>query len=202
MIACCSRVGSVPFIALAICKVFWNSTVFTSHALCHGCCPALVLPRGWGHFPVMDAGGSPFPHNEGASVDGGITVVVGTTGSGTACTTDPTGGSTVWGPSSMGSTSGNSGSPPGGTSGTLVSWHCRFLELLLSVCSAMSESEADSHAHHSRVVEADVSFCFPLPLTSFQRLWRSDSALRRHSFSESSCSCRDFAFLTVSWYLS
>ena len=72
---------SVPFIALAICKVFWNLTVFMSHAWCHGRCPALVLPRGQGHFPMMDAGGSPFPHNEGASVDGGISIAAGTTGS-------------------------------------------------------------------------------------------------------------------------
>ena len=132
MITCCLRVHSVPFIALAICKAFWNSTVFTLHAWCHRRCPALVLPRGWGHFLMMDAGGSPFPHthNEGASMDGGITIVAGTTGSGTACTTDPTGGSTVWGPSSMGSVLGNSGSPPGVISRALVSWRRRFLELL------------------------------------------------------------------------
>ena len=46
---------------------------------------------------MIDAGGSPFPHNEGASVDSGITVAAGTTGSGAACVTDPTGGSTVYG---------------------------------------------------------------------------------------------------------
>ena len=34
---------------------------------------------------MMDAGGSPFPHKEGASMDGGITIAAGTTGSGTAC---------------------------------------------------------------------------------------------------------------------
>ena len=161
----------MPFVALAICKVFLNSTAFTSHTWCHRCCPALVLPRGRGHFPVMDAGGSPFPHNDGASVDGGITVAAGTTGSGTAYATDPNGGSTVWGPSSMGLVSGNSGSPPGGTSGAPVLWHHRFLKLLLSVCSAMSESKADSHSRHLCVVEAEVSFCFPFPLTSFRRLW-------------------------------
>ena len=143
---------STPFIALAICKAFWNLTALTSHAWCHGCYPVLVFPRGWSYFPMMDAGGSPFPHKEGASVDGGITIMAGTAGSGTACATDPTRGSTVWGPSSMGSASGNSGSPPGGMSSAPVSWHCRFLELLLSVCSAMSESEADSHSRHSHVV--------------------------------------------------
>ena len=187
----------MPFIALAICKAFWNLTALTLHAWCHGHCPVLVLPRGQGHFPMMDAGGSPFPHREGDSVDGGITVVAGTTGSGTACATDPTGGSTVWGPSSMGSASGSSGSPPGKTSGAPVSWHRCFLELLLSVCSAMSESEVDSHSRDSHVVEAKVSFCFPFPFTSFQRLWSLDSALWRHSFSESSCSCRDLAFFTA-----
>ena len=198
MITCCSRVHSTPFITLAICKAFWNSTVLTSHVWSHGCCPALVLPRGWGHFPVMNAGGSPFPHKEGASMDGGITIAAGTTGSGTACATDPTGGSTVWGPSSMGSASGNSGSPPGGTSSALVSWHCHFLELLLSICSAMSESEVDSHSRHSRCVEAEVSICFPFPLTSFQRSCSLDSALRWRSFLESSCSCSDLAFFTAS----
>ena len=118
---------------------------------------------------MIDAGGSPFPHKEGASVDGGITVTVGTIGSGAACVLDPTGGSTVCGPNSMGSMSGSSGMSPEGTSGVLVSRHCHFLELLLSVCSAMSESEADSHSGNSRDVEAEVSFCFPFPLTSFWR---------------------------------
>ena len=92
IITCCSRVRSAPFVTLAICKVFLNLTVFMSHTWCHGHCPVLVLPRGQGHFPMMDAGGSPFPHNDGASVDGGIMVTAGTTGSGTACATDPTGG--------------------------------------------------------------------------------------------------------------
>ena len=103
IIACCLRVHSVPLITLAFYKAFWNSTAFTSHTWCHGCCPDLVLPRGQGHFPMMDAGGSPFPHNNGANVDSGITVAVGTTGSSTACSTDPTGGSTLWGPNSTGS---------------------------------------------------------------------------------------------------
>ena len=78
---------------------------------------------------MMDAGGSPFPHKEGASVDGGITVAAGITGSGMACATDPTGGSTVCGPSSMGSALGSLGSSPDGTSGTPVLWRRRFLEL-------------------------------------------------------------------------
>ena len=69
MIACCSRVRSAPFVALAICKVFLNSTALMFHAWCHGRCPVLVLPREQGHFPMMDAGGSPFPHKEGASVE-------------------------------------------------------------------------------------------------------------------------------------
>ena len=113
MIACCSRVHSASFVALAICKAFWNLTALMSHAWCHGHCPVLVFPRGRGHFPVIDAGGSPFPYNEGVSVDGGITVAAGTPGSGAACVTDPTGGSTVWGPSSIGSASGNSVIFPG-----------------------------------------------------------------------------------------
>ena len=162
--------------------------------LVNGHCPALVLPRGWGHFPMMDAGGSPFPHNDGASMDGGIMVAAGITGSGTTCTIDSTGGSTIWGPSSMGSASGNSVSLPGGTSSTPVLQRLRFLELLLSVCSAMSESKVDSHSCDSRVVEAEVSFCFPLPLTSFRRLWSSDSTLQQYSFLESNCFCNDFVF--------
>ena len=202
MIACCSRVRSAPFVALAICKAFQNSTVLMSHAWCHGRCPILVFPRGWSHFPVIDAGGSPFPHNEGASIDSGITVAAGTTGSGAACVIDPTGGSTVWGPSSTSSMSGSSGMSPEGTSSALVSRRCHFLELLLSVCSAMSESKADSHSCHLRDVEAEVSFCFPFPLTSFWRSCSSDSTLQRRSFSESSCSCNDLAFFTTSWYLS
>ena len=96
----------MPFIALAICKAVWNLTVLTLHTLCHGHSPALVLPSGWGHFPVMDAGGSPFPHNDGASVDGGAVVVTGTVVSGAFCS-DPTGGSSVPRPISSGSASGN-----------------------------------------------------------------------------------------------
>ena len=46
---------------------------------------------------MIDAGGSPFPHNEGASVDGGIAVTAGTTGSGAACVTDLTGGKAPYG---------------------------------------------------------------------------------------------------------
>ena len=197
VIACCLRVCSVPFVALAICKAFLNSTAFTSHTWCHGRCPALVLLRGRGHFLVMDAGGSPFPHNNGANMDGGITVTAGTT-----CSTDSTGKSTIWGPNSTGSASGNSVIPSGGTSGTPVLQRCHFLELLLSVCSAMSESEADSHSCHSHDVEAEVSFCFPFRLTSFRRLCRLDSTLWRRSFLESSCSRKDLVFFTASWYLS
>ena len=110
---------------------------------------------------MMDAGGSPFPHNDGANMDSGITVAAGTAGSGTACSTDLTGGSIVLGPNSTGSAFWNSVIPPGGTSGAPVSWRRRFLELLLSVCSAMSESEVDSHSHHLPEVEAGVSLCFP-----------------------------------------
>ena len=166
MIACCSRVHSVPFVALAICRVFWNLTAFTSHTWCHSHSLVLILPSGWAHFPVMYAGGSPFPHNNGASVDGSTTVMVGTMVSG-ACCSDPTGGSTVWGPISMGSASGNVIIPPGRMSSTPVSWCCCFQEVLLSKCSAMSESAADSHSCHS--CEAETSICFPLLLSSFQR---------------------------------
>ena len=83
------------FRALAICNAFRNLTALMSHAWCHGRCPILVFPRGQGHFPVIDAGGSPFPHNKGVSVDGGNTIAAGTTGSGAAYVIDPTGGSTV-----------------------------------------------------------------------------------------------------------
>ena len=163
---CYSRVCSVPFVTLAICRAFLNSNAFMSHTWWHGCNPVLVLQSGWGHFPMMEAGGSPFPHNDGSSVDGGITIAVGTVVS-SACCSDPTGGSTVWGPTSMGSASGNSIIPPGGTSGTPVLRCCHFLDVLLSVCSAMSESMADSHSWHSCV--AETSLCFPLPLPSFWR---------------------------------
>ena len=113
IITCCSRVRSAPFVALAICRAFRNSTALMSHAWCHGCCPVLVFPRGQGHFPVIDAGGSRFPHKDGASVDGGNTVAAGATGSGAACGVDLIGGSTVWGPNSIGSVLGNSVIPPG-----------------------------------------------------------------------------------------
>ena len=118
------RVCSAPFVALAICKAFRNSTALMLHAWCHRRCPVLVLPRGQGHFPVIDPGGSPFPHNEGASIDGGITVAAGTTGSGAACVTDLAGGSTVWGPSSMASVLGSSGRSPDGTSGAVFLSSC------------------------------------------------------------------------------
>ena len=144
MITCCSRVRSVPFVTLAICKAFWNSTALMSHAWCHRRCPVLVFPRGRGHFPMIDAGGSPFPHNEGASVDGGITIAAGTTGSGAACVIDLTGGSTVCGPNLTGSMSGSSGISPEGTSGAPVSRCCHFLELLLSICSARAQGRSGS----------------------------------------------------------
>ena len=102
MITCCSRVHSVPFVTLAICRVFWDSTTFMSHTWCHSHSPILVLPSGQGHFPMMEAGGSPFPHNDSASMDGGTMVMAGTVVSSTCCS-EPTGGSTLWGPTSMGS---------------------------------------------------------------------------------------------------
>ena len=77
--------------------------------------------------------------------------------------------------------------------------HC-FLDVLLGVCSAMSESMVDSHSHHSHV--AETSLCFPLPFPSFWRWCSLDSALWWQSFSELSCSCSDFVFLIASWYLS
>ena len=58
MITCCSRVCSVPFVALESCRVFWNLIAVMLHPWCHGCSPVLFLPSGWGHFPMMDAGGS------------------------------------------------------------------------------------------------------------------------------------------------
>ena len=160
----------------------------------------LGFPCGQHHFPMMDAGGSPFPHNDGASMDGGMMVAVGTIVSSTCCS-DPTGGSTVWGPTSMGSALGNSIVPPGGMSGAPVLQHHHFLDVLLSICLAMSESVADSHSCHSRV--AETSLCFPLLFPSFWRWCSSDSALQQCSFLlELSCSCSDFVFLITSWYLS
>ena len=111
---------------------------------------------------MMDAGGSPFPHNNGASVDGGTMVVVGTVVSG-ACCSDPTGGSTIWGPTSMGSVLGKAIIPLSRMSGVPVSRCCRFLEVLLSKCSAMSESVTDSHSHHSHVAEVSVCFLYLCP---------------------------------------
>ena len=148
---------------------------------------------------MMEAGGSPFPHNDGASVDGGTTVAACTVVSSTHCS-DPTGGSNVWGHTSMGSVSGNSVIPPGGTSSGPVSQHHHFPDVLLSICSAMSESVADSHSHHSCF--AETSLHFPLSFPSFRRWWSSDSTLRCCSFSELSFSCSDLVFLIVSWYLS
>ena len=100
----------------------------------------------------------------------------------------------------MGSVSGNSTIALGGTSGTPVSWRCHFLDVLLSKCSAMSESEMDSHSYYS--CEAETSLCFSLPLSSLQRWWSSDSTLRWYSFLESSCSWSNFVFLITSWYQS
>ena len=55
---------------------------------------------------MVDAGGSPFPHNEGASVDGGTEVVMGTVVPG-AFSSDPMGRSSVLGPISLGLGLGN-----------------------------------------------------------------------------------------------
>ena len=142
MITCCLRVHSVPFVALAICKMFWNLTVLMLHTWCYSRSPILVLPSRWGHFPVMDAGGSPFPHNDGASMDSGTGVTMGTVVYG-AFGSDPTGRSFVLGPISSGSASENAIIPLYGTSGVPVLCHHHFLEVLLSSCSAMSESESD-----------------------------------------------------------
>ena len=76
---------------------------------------------------MMDAGGSPFPHNEGASVNGGTEVATGTAVS-IAFSSDPKGGSSILGPISLGSASGNVIIPLYGTSGMLVSHHHCFLE--------------------------------------------------------------------------
>ena len=115
---------------------------------------------------MMDAGGSPFPHNNSASMDGGTGVATGTVVSG-AFGSDQTGGSSVLEPISSGSALGNSIIPPYGTSGVPVSCCCHFLEVLLSGCSAMSESEVYSHSYYS--CEAETSLCFPLFLSSFWR---------------------------------
>ena len=166
MITCCSRVRSAPFVTLAICRAFWNSTAFTSHTWCHSHSPVLVLPSGRGHFPMMEAGGSPFLHNNGASIDGDMTVAASTVVS-SACCSDTTGGSTVWGPTSMGSASWDSIISPDGTSGMPVSQCHHFLDVLLSKCSAMSESVVDFHLCHSHM--AETSLCFPLLFPSFRR---------------------------------
>ena len=185
IITCCSRVHSVPFVTLAICRVFWNSTMLTLHSWCHACSPVLVLPSRWGHFPVMDAGGSPFPHNDGASIDSGSGVAIGTVVSGAFCS-DPMGGSSILGPISSGSALGNAITPPYGMSRAPMLCCHHFLEFLLSSFSAMSESEVDSHSHHS--CDAETSLHFPLFLSSFLRWCSLNYALWRHSFSESSCS--------------
>ena len=95
--------------------------------------------------------------------------------------------------------------PPYRMSGAPVLHHCCFLEPLLSICSAMSESKAESQSCHSH--EAGVSFCFPKVLTS---LWRVSSlalssvclvsALWQCSVSGESFSSSDFAFLVTSSY--
>ena len=54
---------------------------------------------------MMDAGGSPFPHNDGASIDAGAKDVMGTMVAGAS--SDPTGGSSTLGPTSTGSASEN-----------------------------------------------------------------------------------------------
>ena len=123
---------------------------------------------------MMDAGGSPFPHNEGASVDGGTEVVTSTVVSG-AFSSDLMGGSSVLGPISPGLASGNVIIPPYGMSRTLVSCHRCFLELLLSYHSAMSEFEVDSHSR--QLHGAGISLCFPLVFASERRRWSAASAL-------------------------
>ena len=196
MIACYSRVCSAPFVALAICKVFWNSTVLMSHTWCHSRSPVLVLPSRRGHFPVMDAGGSPFPHNDGASMDAGAKDVTGTAVAGAS--SDPTGGNSTLGPTSAGSVLEHAIIPLYGMSRVPVSHRCHFLEDLLSVHSAISESRVNFHSCHSH--DVGVSLLFPPVLTSLQRLSSSASALWWHSLSEGSFSSSDLTPLVASLY--
>ena len=126
----------------------------------------LGFPKWTGPFPRDGSRGVSLSPQQWCQWDGGMTVTAGTMVSG-ACFSDPIGSSIVWGPTSMGSASGNSVISPGRMFGRPVSRCRRFLDVLLSVCSAMSESVVDSHSHHSHV--AETSLCFPLSFPSFRR---------------------------------
>ena len=58
----------------------------------------------------MDAGESPFPHNDGTSMDAGAKDVMGTAVA--SASSDRTGGSSTLGPTFTGSASGNAIIPP------------------------------------------------------------------------------------------
>ena len=93
----------------------------------------LGFTKWMGPFPCDGCGGVSLPHNDGASVDSGTRVMVGTVVFSAFCS-DPMGGISILGPISLGSASGNAIIPPYGTSGVPVLHHCHFLEVLLSSC--------------------------------------------------------------------
>ena len=70
IIVCSSRVGLLPFFALAISRASLNSGLLMEHVCCHVFLPAHVFSSGLGNIPVTEIGGSPFPHR-GAILDVG-----------------------------------------------------------------------------------------------------------------------------------
>ena len=166
----------------------WDNVILDF--LWHVCC---YSSDGHRHsFPVMYAGGSPFPHRGSIDPIGmGSMILVGRGmfGPSLLIPVCPIEGRTFPGLTFMGGASGNGIIPLAGSSGAVWSHlHC-FLEPLLGVHSAVSVSESDSHSCHLH--ENGDALHFPNDLTSFWRLLSSVlsldcfvSTLQQQSFSE------------------
>ena len=182
--------------ALATCRAFWNS----GSEICRHLCAGLDFPSRWGSFPIMDAGGSPFPHGgsvDPVGMDSTIPIGRGKSGPSFPNFVCPINGRTCPGPTSMGVVLGNGIIPLEGSLGAACSCLRHFLEPLLSIHSSVSESNSDSHLCHSH--DTGEALHFPNVLTSFWWLLSSVpsldclvSALQRWSFSEESFSSRAF----------
>ena len=119
----------------------------------------------------------------------------------------PINGRTSPGPTSMVVVSGNGIIPLAGSLGAACLHLCPFLKPLLSIHSAVSESNSDYHSRHLH--DTGDALCFPNVLTSFLRLLSSVlssncfvSALQWRSFSEESFSSRAFTLFVAFSYQS
>ena len=160
MIACCSPILSVRWTALVTCRAFWNSGSEIYHDLCLG----LDFPSRRDNFPI----GSPLPPRgsvESVGMCSTIPFGIGKSGPSSPNLVYPTNGRIWPGLTSMGLLSGGAIIHLVGSSGAACLHLCRFLEILLSNCSTLAESELDPHSHQLHV--SGEALCFPSDLTSF-----------------------------------